>query len=99
MHPYPTEFPTADVWQMVSAALRGTVPDPKEAAHAAWHIAGWGLAYWDVHNEVAAAGNFAAPDNEAVAVMCDAMARGVKMAFPWQLVLPVLLRLLEKLLG
>ena len=48
LHPYPASLPDG-LLSDVLALLRGTLPPAKEAAHLAWHCAGFGLSLWDSH--------------------------------------------------
>ena len=48
LHPYPNDFPSEGI-QMLIDVLQGNKVDVKEAAHAGWHLVGFGMSKWDVH--------------------------------------------------
>jgi hypothetical protein len=101
--PYPADFPS-DAIPMVIEALRGTVPDPKEAAHAVWAVAGFGLSKWDTHPPLMFKG--ATMSREQAAAELEKAARPLAgetpgaraAAVPWGLILPVLVSLMSDLL-
>jgi hypothetical protein len=103
--PYPADFP-ADAVPMVIDALRGNVPDPKEACHAAWAVAGFGLGKWDVHPPPVFKGAAPAMTREQAAAELEKAARPLAgdtpgaraAAVPWGVILPVLLGLAQELL-
>lgn len=98
-YPYPTSVPTAAVVQLVIDAVQKKEVDYKEAAHACWQIAGYGLSQWDVHPTPMFAGKLS---DDAV---CEALrsllpSEGVKAAaIPWGVLLPILFELVLKWLG
>lgn len=47
-HPYPLNFPS-DALPILLDAIRGKPVDIKEACHGGWHIVGFGMSKWDVH--------------------------------------------------
>lgn len=102
---YPTDFPSSGVWQLVADALRNRTVNVKETLHAAWHVAGYGLAQWDVHpRPVGAAAPLSAEDAAALCEgQADEPAMGAAVGLPWDRLLPVVLDLaallLRKLLG
>jgi len=103
LYPYPAEAPAAEAVAIVVAALRGQPVDYKEAAHAAWQVAGYGLSKWDVH-PMLARGDGSLTAGEAAVVLEAAFVRTAteKVAglppIPWDVVLPALLNLILSLL-
>ena len=104
-HPYPVEIPTQDIFALIVEALRNKAVDMKEAAHAAWHVAGYVLAKWTppVGGRSSAAPFSAA---QAADALEDALGRASGEgdvapfeALPWDLILPILLDLIRKWLG
>lgn len=94
LYPYPPDFPTADVLNLIIEAVKGQSPNYKEAAHAAWHVAGFGLSQWDVH----APPVIGYSDEQAVTML-----EGMKLAqgagaIPWNVLLPILLDLVQRFL-
>lgn len=49
LHPYPLSLPTQQALAIVINLLRRQSVDLKEAAHCAWHVAGYALSKWDMH--------------------------------------------------
>jgi len=95
---YPDQFP-AEVMTVVVAALRGTMPDPKHAAHCVWAAVGYGLGKTLLDPVVTAS----APLDAAAAADVLEGCCGKEGAFPgfninWATVIPALLALLAKLL-
>lgn len=93
LYPYPSTVPTKEVFDLVIAALKGN-PDPKESVHAIWTVIGFGLSQWDVHPPVVGA----APLDAADAAALLSTANGAAAAIPWNLLVPVLIELLARLL-
>lgn len=102
LYPLPAEIPTAEITSLVIAALRRETVDVKQAAHAAWQVAGFGINQWVKTPEspmVARGGSLT--DEEAANVLqsMHASQGGIATTIPWELLLPVLVRLLERLLS
>lgn len=104
-HPYPVEIPTQDIFALIVEALRNKQVDMKEAAHGAWHIAGYVLSKWTPPVGGRSAGQPLSA-TEAADMLEGAMARssgGEDVAafegLPWDLILPILLDLIRKWLG
>lgn len=127
LYPYPIEIPTADVAALVMDALRNRQVDAKEAAHATWHVIGYGLSKWDAHPLMGSVASVTTTEvSEAEAEECAkrlealcgpegcqqadggdetgesggprAACAGAEVV-PWELVVPVLIRLFIKLLS
>ncbi len=98
LYPYPTEVPTRECIDLVIAALRGT-PDVKESLHAAWAVAGYALAKYDRHPPLKEGSrSYGEADAMFDLGLLAETGPAKPSAVPWDLLLPVLLRLLEKLL-
>jgi hypothetical protein len=101
---YPDDLPTQTALKIIAEALRGNVPDPKEAAHAAWHAVGYGLSVWDAHPAAkpemmgAQTPMSAAAAAECLDACCDPSKGMHAAAIPWAALLPILLQLLQALL-
>jgi hypothetical protein len=103
---YPADFPP-DALPMVIDALRGNVPDAKEACHAVWAVAGFGLGRWDVHPPLMGVTPLPAMDREEAAVALERLARPLAgetpgaraAAVPWGVLLPILMQLMQELLS
>ena len=98
LYPYPLEIPTQEITSLVIAALRRQDVNVKDAAHAAWQVAGYALSQWDLgpisRGPATISDAEAADILEGKTVVSGSAASGI----PWDLLLPVLLRLLERLL-
>jgi hypothetical protein len=95
LYPYPPDLPTAELMQIVIDALRGKVPDPHHAFHCAWHVAGYAASL--LEGQPLVVGDAPAIDDEEAATLLEG---GISHGgIPWSLLLPILLRLMERLLN
>jgi hypothetical protein len=94
--PYPTEFPP-ETFAIVADALRGKVPNKAAAVHTSWCVVGFGLgqALPDGPQVVGET----PMDSEAAASALEGLAAGNAQAFPWRMLLPVVLELIQKLIN
>lgn len=99
LYAYPVDFPAAEVMQVVVNALRGIVPDAKHAFHCAWHAAGYGASLWE-GSPLVVRGPATISDAEAADILegKTVVSGSAASSIPWDLLLPVLIRLLERLL-
>lgn len=97
-HPYPVTPGIQEAIPLLVDVIRGKPVDTKEAIHAGWHVAGYGLSKWDVHPP----GFNAAPKLEGEALACaleDACAPGFKGgALNWESIVNGVLDLIQSLL-
>lgn len=100
-HPLPTELPTSEAIQLVIDAVNNRQVDYWEAAHIAWHIAGYGIYQFHEHppgpfGSIEAAK--CASDEMIVEQLESLKGEGLKASIPWNLFVPILLALVERLL-
>jgi len=109
LHPYPTSFAEAAV--VVVDKLRGKPSDPATVRHAAWHLAGYALAWAQPAAEPIAWTFGNAPLDSELAMKTDAeladmldvrttelkASHGAVVGFPWLLLLSVLFEVLRRL--
>lgn len=97
LYAYPPEFPTSDVLNLIIEAVKGHSLDYKEAAHAAWHVAGFGLSQWDVHAPPVI-GDAPVTDEQTVTMLENMKFAQGAGAIPWNILLPILLDLVQRFL-
>ena len=102
--PYPASIPPESLGLIVDA-LRGK-PDVPRSVHAAWHVVGYGLGQLVPDPGVALAAGRVTPLTDAQAADYLAGVAAPEGAFaapaaaiPWSLVVPVVLRLIERWLS
>lgn len=99
-HPYPTDPAFGDCVVLIQEGLRDRMVNPKETFHAAWHLIGYAGGQWDVHNPPVGAVADAPAMTKAEAADALEQFKGVgavgdsaATAFPWQVLVPMLLNL------
>lgn len=108
LYPLPAEIPTAELTSLVAAALlRREAIDVKKAAHTAWQLVGVGISEWikmtgsDPVVAFAALTSAAATmsDDEAANILLNmhAVQGDTSQTIPWDLLVPVLIQLIERL--
>ena len=99
-YPYASDLP-ADAVQLVIDSLRNRAVDVKEAVHATYHMISYGLGVWDPHPNIVGA-TFLTADQAADVLEQTKLPQGVLdetvKALPWNMLLPLLLKLAERLL-
>ncbi len=102
LYPYPESLPPS-LWPHLVALLRGQLPDSREAAHYAWHAAGYGLFCWAGQEPpVMLMGEplTAAQAADLVELYYQAtMGRAVLPSLPWKQIALLVLDLLRQILS
>lgn len=97
----PPDVIDTEIWLAVGQALRGNLPTTKRGFILLWNLIGYGGNVLIPEDGVMTAKKPVKPmSKKKLADLCDEMATG-KMhaaeAFPWQLLLPILLQILQNL--
>jgi hypothetical protein len=105
LYPYPHDMPTSEMISLIVDFLRNKEVELKEAAHAAWHTAGYGLSKWDVHPLVV--GSYDGGQNEQAAALLEKNFLGAvgdaapvpdPKDIPWGVIIPIMLFIIERFL-
>lgn len=102
-HPYPTSVPSAAIIGLVMEAINNRVVNVKETTHAVWHVTGFGLSKWDVHQAFGSTQDEMKKEDalyalENLKASVENPEKFGAITIPWNVLLPFLITLLQKLL-
>lgn len=92
---YPKEMPTAEIGMVISYLKGDTTHDLHCVAGSCWWIIGYGMSFIPSGHEMKAA---AEHGDETLLVHLETLVSPGVHAFPWELVLPLVIKLFERLL-
>jgi hypothetical protein len=98
-HDYPTDFPLAEVRRLVGYARGTTSLNVPQAVHDAYHVEGYLLGQTVGEPRPLPVGTAPANAAEALEAWADTHERATVGAFPWQLLLPLVLDLIRQFLA